>query len=89
MAIEKLEGGFKRAEGTVESSVGNATGDSTLEFKGKAKQVMGSAEDALGTAKDYVQDSYESVQTQVKAKPVQSALIALGIGYLIGRIAGL
>ena len=86
MANDKFEGTLKKAEGSIESAFGRASGDPTIEFKGKAKEAIGSAKEALEDAKDHMSEACESVSRHIKDKPVQSALIALGVGFLVARL---
>jgi uncharacterized protein YjbJ (UPF0337 family) len=86
MNEDKIEGTAKKVEGSVQSGFGNVIGDHTQEFKGKAKKAMGSVQSAFGKAEDCVQDSFESVQARINDKPVQSTLIALGVGFVLGRL---
>ncbi len=89
MNEDKFEGTAKKVEGTVQGAFGNVIGDRSQEFKGKARKAMGSVQNALGKAEDYAQDSYEAVQNHVHEKPMQSTLIALGIGFILGRLFSL
>jgi ElaB/YqjD/DUF883 family membrane-anchored ribosome-binding protein len=41
----------------------------------------------LETARTDVSEASRAVKSQIKNKPIQSSLIALGIGYVIGALA--
>ncbi len=89
MNRDKVEGFAKKVEGNVESAFGNVTGNSSYEAKGTANKVLGAAQSAFGKAEDYVRDSVDTVKTQVYEKPVQSSIIALAIGFILGRLLSL
>jgi uncharacterized protein YjbJ (UPF0337 family) len=89
MNNDKIEGAAKKAEGSVQSGYGDITGDKVQDIKGKAKKVVGSVQEKLGEAEEFVEESYESVTKFVNDKPMQSALISLGIGIVIGKLLSL
>ena len=89
MNNDKLTGTAKKVEGSVESAFGTVTGNKSAEAKGDAKRILGAAQDAFGKVEDFATDSFDTVKTEINEKPVQSALIALGIGFLIGRLFGI
>jgi uncharacterized protein YjbJ (UPF0337 family) len=89
MNTDKLAGTAKKVEGNVESAFGTVTGNKSAEGKGDAKRILGAAQEAFGKVEDYAADSYETVKNEINEKPVQSALIALGVGFLIGRLFSL
>jgi uncharacterized protein YjbJ (UPF0337 family) len=86
MNNDKVIGATKVVEGTAQSVFGAVTGNPATELKGDAKRVRGVAQDALGKAEDYVCDSMDSVKTKINNEPLKSALIALGIGFVLGKI---
>jgi len=86
MANDNLAGSAKKFEGSAESAFGTVTGNRSAEFKGDAKRIVGAAQEAFGKAEDYVCDSIDSVKTEINTKPVQSVLIAMGIGFVLGKI---
>lgn len=52
MDKEHIKGAADKASGAIKEAVGKATGDSSLQAKGKVDQAKGAARDALGDAKD-------------------------------------
>ncbi len=82
-------GTTKKIEGSAESAFGTITGNKATEFKGDAKRVLGSAQNAFGKAENCVRDSIDTATTEIHKKPVQSALIALGVGFLLGKLFSL
>lgn len=60
---------------------------SFLEAAGEgADGIFHAASDAAGDARDKAQEGWHELQTRISEKPVQSALIALGIGFIVSRI---
>lgn len=88
MVNDNMSGSAKKMEGSVESAFGTVTGNRFTESKGDAKQVWGAAQDTLEKAEDYVSDSIDSAKTAVTDKPILSILIALGIGFVLGKVVG-
>ena len=64
------------------------TTDAYKEAKGSAKKILADAQNAFGKAEECVRDSFESIESHVKERPVHAALVALGIGFLFGKILG-
>jgi uncharacterized protein YjbJ (UPF0337 family) len=82
MDENRLEGTARNLRGKIEEGVGRATGDAKTQGKGMADQVAGAAQDAYGQAADATQWVRNAIETQ----PYTSALVALGIGWLLGRM---
>ncbi|MDO8423436.1 MAG: hypothetical protein Q7S99_14880 [Parvibaculum sp.] len=58
-----------------------------LEAAGEsADGLLHAASDAAGEARDKAQEGWHELQTRIAEKPVQSTLIALGIGFILSRI---
>tara|TARA_R110000868_G_scaffold19374_2_gene83526 strand:+ start:11563 stop:11862 length:300 start_codon:yes stop_codon:yes gene_type:complete len=51
-----------------------------------AEGFLHAASDAAGDARDKAQEGWQELQTRIAEKPVQSTLIALGIGFILSRI---
>jgi uncharacterized protein YjbJ (UPF0337 family) len=49
---DKIEGTAKELQGSVKETVGNATGDTKLEWSGKADKVEGAAQNTVGDLKN-------------------------------------
>lgn len=52
MDKEHIKGAADKASGAVKEGIGKATGDASLEAKGKMDKAKGEVRDALGDAKD-------------------------------------
>jgi uncharacterized protein YjbJ (UPF0337 family) len=97
MDENRVSGTAKNVGGKLEESFGRVTGDTKTQADGIAKQVSGTAQDVYGQARDAASEvagtprdtgaSFEKLlRTTVEARPYTSASIALGIGWLLGRM---
>jgi uncharacterized protein YjbJ (UPF0337 family) len=98
MNEDRVIGKAENVGGRVEEGLGRATGDVKSELQGKAKQVEGAAQDVYGQVKESASDAVEAIResasgaedflrTTIEERPYTAAAVALGIGYLIGRIS--
>ena len=72
---DKLEGGAREFGGRVQEGLGNALGDTKTQASGMYNQAAGQAQQAAGQVADLIRE-----------QPLVSAAIALGLGYIIGRL---
>jgi len=72
---DRVEGAAREFGGRVQETVGNLAGDARTQAGGLYNQAAGQAEQAVGQVGDVI-----------KAQPVAAALIALGIGFVLGRL---
>jgi uncharacterized protein YjbJ (UPF0337 family) len=90
MDENRLSGTAKNLGGKVEE------GDARTRAEGQMKQAEGSIQDLYGQAVDAAQDSINAVRKMpaslddtirhyIENRPYTTALIALGLGWLIGR----
>ena len=93
----RLSGTAKNIGGKLEEGVGRVTGDTKTQAEGIARQVGGATQDMYGQARDAASDmagtardtasSFERVlRNTIETQPYTSALVALGIGWLLGRM---
>jgi uncharacterized protein YjbJ (UPF0337 family) len=75
MMNDRVEGTAREFGGRVQETVGNVTGDSKTQAQGLYNQAAGQAQQAAGQFSDVV-----------KAQPIVASLIALAIGYVLGRL---
>jgi uncharacterized protein YjbJ (UPF0337 family) len=98
MNQDRIVGTARNVGGKVEETIGRVTGDAATRLEGKAKQVEGAVQDFYGQAKDKAVDAAETVRDSIgeaddvvrdtiAQHPYASAAVALGIGFLIGRMA--
>jgi uncharacterized protein YjbJ (UPF0337 family) len=97
MDENRLEGTARNVGGKVQEGLGRMTGDSESQAKGKLNQAMGAAQDFYGQAKDTTADAAEAVKQGaidtgdfvkdfVLRRPYTTAVLALGLGWLIARM---
>lgn len=98
MADERIEGRLRNIGGKAEEGFGKAVGDSATELQGRLKQAAGTVQETYGKTVDAAADGARSVKDAVvsghdvvakfmEENPHTTALIALGIGLLIGYTA--
>ena len=97
MDENRIGGTARNFGGKVQDLAGKVTGDKKLELRGKANQAAGDFEDLYGQAKDAAAEVAQSVQHTAKVtddlfrhtieeRPYTTAVAALAIGWVIGRI---
>jgi uncharacterized protein YjbJ (UPF0337 family) len=67
--------------GRVEETFGEAVGNANVAADGRYNQIAGRVQRAVAHAHDAV-DQFSGI---VRARPLASAAIAIGLGYLFGR----
>lgn len=72
---DRVEGTAREFGGRMQETVGNITGDAKTQAQGLYNQASGQAQQAATQFSDVV-----------KAQPVVASLVALAIGYLLGRL---
>jgi uncharacterized protein YjbJ (UPF0337 family) len=87
MDENREEGTVRKAAGKVQESVGRLTGDAEIQAKGMAKEIRESAQDGRvqDSASELVRSTGDAVEKFIKERPYTATLIALGIGWLLGR----
>jgi uncharacterized protein YjbJ (UPF0337 family) len=83
----RIEGAAKEAVGKVEDAVSGLTGDTETEAAGKARQAAGKFQNAYGRTSDEVRNAAEYVNEVSKERPVAALLVALAVGFFLGRIS--
>lgn len=97
MNEDRVMGTAKNVGGQVEQAAGRATGDLKSQLQGKASQVEGAVQDLYGQAKDAAanaagavaeraSEAEDFVRRAIEQRPYTTAALALGIGFLIGRL---
>ena len=71
----RMEGTARDFGGRVQETVGNVTGDTRTQAQGLYNQATGQAQQAAAQFSDVV-----------KAQPLVATLVALAIGYVLGRL---
>jgi uncharacterized protein YjbJ (UPF0337 family) len=97
MDENRVGGTAKNTGGKLEEGFGRVTGDTKTPAAGVAKQVSGVAQDTYGQARDVASDaagtardtasSFEKMlRNTIETQPYTSTFVALGIGWLLGRM---
>jgi uncharacterized protein YjbJ (UPF0337 family) len=71
----RLEGAAREFGGRVQEAVGNVTDDPKTQAEGLYNQAAGQAQQAAGQVSDLI-----------KAQPIVATLLAIGFGYILGRL---
>ena len=89
MDENRVEGTVRKVAGKVQEGVGRVTGDAKMQAEGTANEIRGSAQDLYGQVQENTSELVRSVGDVVgkfiKEQPYTAVLIALGIGWLLGR----
>jgi uncharacterized protein YjbJ (UPF0337 family) len=90
MDENRLEGTARNIGGKVQESVGRATGEAKTQAEGMANQVRGKSQDLYGQAADTARDTASNMdvwlRNTIETQPYTTAIVALGIGWLLGRL---
>ena len=90
MDEDRVHGTARNFSGKVEEGVGRATGDKQTQLKGKLDQLAGTAQDLYGQTADAARDTAGNLdkwlRTTIETQPYTTAIVALGIGWLLGRM---
>jgi uncharacterized protein YjbJ (UPF0337 family) len=77
-----FEGAAREMGGQVQQKVGEAVGDARTQADGLYNQAAGRAQQMWGQA----HDATDQVSGAIRAQPLVAAVVALGIGYILGRL---
>jgi uncharacterized protein YjbJ (UPF0337 family) len=90
MDENRVEGTARNVGGKVQEGVGRLTGDARTRAEGLANQAAGTAQDLYGQAADSARESAATfdrwLRHTIETQPYTTALIAVGIGWLLGRM---
>jgi uncharacterized protein YjbJ (UPF0337 family) len=90
MDEDRIAGTARNLGGKIEEGVGRVTGDAYTQAKGKTDQAFGAAQDMYGQAADAARDTAATfdkwLRTTIETQPYTTAIVALGIGWLLGRM---
>jgi uncharacterized protein YjbJ (UPF0337 family) len=89
MDENRVEGTARKVAGKAQENLGRVTGDVKMQAEGMANEISGSAQDVYGqvqdSASELVRSARDAAGKFIKEQPYTAALIALGIGWLLGR----
>jgi uncharacterized protein YjbJ (UPF0337 family) len=90
MDENRSEGTARNVGGKIQESVGSSTGNARTRTEGAANQAAGTAQDLYGQAADTAGETAATLDRwlrhNIETQPYTSALIALGVGWLLGRL---
>jgi uncharacterized protein YjbJ (UPF0337 family) len=90
MDENRLEGTARNVGGKVQEGVGRATGDVKTKTEGVMNQAAGAAQDLYGQTADVARQTATTLddwlRNTIETRPYTSAIVALGIGWLLGRM---
>ena len=89
MDEDRISGTACNVAGKVEK-VGRAAGDASSEFKGRLDEAAATAQDLYGQTADAARQTAVTfdkwLRNTIETQPYTSALVAVGIGWLLGRM---
>jgi uncharacterized protein YjbJ (UPF0337 family) len=90
MDENRVEGTARNLGGKVQEGVGKVTGNARTQAEGLANQAAGAAQDLYGQAAETARETASGVEKAlrhtIETQPYTSALVAVGIGWLLGRL---
>jgi uncharacterized protein YjbJ (UPF0337 family) len=99
MNEDRIIGSAKQFGGQLEEGIGRAAGDIRTQVRGVASQAEGVLQDLTGQAKDTAKqaartvragagEADEYVRQHIEGRPYMVAAVALGLGFILGRMSG-
>jgi uncharacterized protein YjbJ (UPF0337 family)/ElaB/YqjD/DUF883 family membrane-anchored ribosome-binding protein len=86
MDENRVEGTARNVGGKVQEGFGKVTGNAHTQGEGLANQAAGAAQDLYGQAADAATGFEKILRRTIETQPYTSAIVALGIGWLLGRM---
>lgn len=90
MDENRLEGTARNLGGKIQEGVGRATGDTKAKTEGLLNQAAGTAQDLYGQTADVARQTATTLdawlRNSIETQPYTTAVVALGIGWLLGRL---
>jgi uncharacterized protein YjbJ (UPF0337 family) len=86
MDENRVEGAARNLGGKVQDSFGRVTGDARTQAEGAVNQAAGAAQDLYGQAAETASGFEKVLRHTIETQPYTSALVALGLGWLLGRM---
>ena len=86
----RVEGTVRNVGGKVQEGVGRATRDTKSKVEGAMNQAAGTAQNLYGQSSDVARltaSTFDAwLRNQIETQPYTTAIAALGIGWLLGRL---
>src|SRR5580704_7022803 len=90
MDENRVEGTAHNLGGKAQEGFGKVTGNARAQAEGLANQAAGAAQDLYGQAADTARETAsgfeKALRHTIETQPFTSALVALGIGWFLGRM---
>lgn len=90
MDEDRIAGTARKLGGKVQEDVGRFTGDTQTQLKGMTNQAADATQDLYGQVADTARDTAASfdkwLRKTIETQPYATAIVALGIGWLLGRM---
>ena len=90
MDDDRITGTARKVGGKIQEDVGRFTADTQAQIKEMANQAAGTAQDLYGQAADATRDTAATfdkwLRNTIETQPYTTAIVALGIGWLLGRM---
>jgi uncharacterized protein YjbJ (UPF0337 family) len=97
MDENRIAGTARNAGGKLEEGFGRVTGDIKAQTEGLVNQAAGTAQNLYGQARDSAADAADVakdtmvtferwLRRTIETQPYTTAIVAVGIGWLLGRI---
>jgi uncharacterized protein YjbJ (UPF0337 family) len=84
MDENRISGTAKNIGGKIEQGAGAVAGDVKTQLQGKLDQAAGTAQDL--TVRESAAGFDKWIRTTIETQPYTAAAVALGIGWLVGRL---
>ena len=79
---DEIKGAAREMGGRAQEVIGDTMGDAKMRAEGLYNRAGGQVQQAMGQA----QDAADRFTGMVRAQPLIAAAVALGVGYLLGRM---
>jgi uncharacterized protein YjbJ (UPF0337 family) len=90
MDEDLIAGTARKLGGKIQENAARFAGDTQAQIKEMANQAAGTAQDLYGQAADAARDNAATfdkwLRNTIETQPYTSAIVALGIGWLLGRM---
>ena len=87
MNEDKIDGTVKEFTGKAQGAAGDLLGDTKASTEGRLKEAAGQAQEYYGQAADQLRGLSEELTDRIHETPLLAVLGAMGLGYVIGRLA--
>ncbi len=88
MSEDRFEGATRKGFGKAEGAVGGVFGNSDLEAKGQANEIVGNVQEFYGKAVDTVKDATDQLDDLLTDEPYKALGLAIAAGVILGFLLG-